>query len=105
MDAFFISKTYYNQNANKPKFLEPSDTKTGEKMRRKATLITGAAGEVGQALVERIAEQNNTHIIKDTTKNTPTNVSRNAMFKSKAKSRKNSPNTSKKFYGGYFGDY
>ena len=32
-------------------------------MRRKATLITGAAGEVGQALVERIAEQNNTHVI------------------------------------------
>ena len=32
-------------------------------MRKKATLITGAAGEVGQALVERIAEQNNTHVI------------------------------------------
>ena len=32
-------------------------------MRQKATLITGAAGEVGQALVERIAEQNNTHVI------------------------------------------
>ncbi|MBT3314737.1 MAG: NAD-dependent epimerase/dehydratase family protein [Anaerolineae bacterium] len=32
-------------------------------MRRKATLITGAAGEVGQALVERIAEENNTHVI------------------------------------------
>ena len=32
-------------------------------MRQKATLITGAAGEVGQALVERLAEQNNAHII------------------------------------------
>lgn len=32
-------------------------------MRKKATLITGAAGEVGQALVERIVEQNDTHII------------------------------------------
>ena len=32
-------------------------------MRQKATLITGAAGEVGQALVARIAEQNNTHVI------------------------------------------
>ena len=32
-------------------------------MRKKATLITGAAGEVGQALVTRIAEQNDTHVI------------------------------------------
>ncbi len=32
-------------------------------MRRKATLITGAAGEVGQALVERIVEQNDSHVI------------------------------------------
>ena len=32
-------------------------------MRQKATLITGAAGEVGQALVKRIVEQNDTHVI------------------------------------------
>ncbi len=32
-------------------------------MRKEAILITGAAGEVGQALVERVAEQNNTHVI------------------------------------------
>jgi len=32
-------------------------------MRRKTILITGAAGEVGQALVERLADQNNTHVI------------------------------------------
>ncbi len=32
-------------------------------MRKKAILITGAAGEVGQALVKKLAEQNNTHIL------------------------------------------
>ena len=32
-------------------------------MRKKAILITGAAGEVGQALVERVAEQKDTHVI------------------------------------------
>ena len=32
-------------------------------MRKKAILITGAAGEVGQALVERIVEQADSHII------------------------------------------
>ena len=32
-------------------------------MRKKAILITGAAGEVGQALVKELAEQNDTHIL------------------------------------------
>ncbi len=32
-------------------------------MRKKATLITGAAGEVGQALVAKLAENSDTHII------------------------------------------